>query len=136
LDFIVHHNNSISEICGDRMENSCNTVQNSEYSKISLIQNNDYSIPISLLGVIFYFIVLFLSLLGIYLNKKKSLGKKYQYSLIVITTLGIIFSIIFTLVQAILIRAFCTLCIISAINTLIIFILSLGFIILYNKNKY
>lgn len=101
---------------------SCETVLNSAYSII-------YNIPISLFGIFFYFTILILALL--YLQTEKKILIKIFFGL---SALGLIFSLWLFYLQAIVIKAYCFYCILSAINILILFGVSL-FLLFSGKNQ-
>ncbi len=123
------YNDAIAALCGEDSGNSCNTVQNSRYGYLFASENKqtgaqEYKFPITLAGIFFYAILFIMSY--VYFKNEKSkqkTSKKFQYALFIIGTLGVIFSAVFTWIQAYLIEAFCTYCLISAINTVILLIL-------------
>lgn len=101
---------------------SCETVLNSGYSVI-------FNIPISLFGVFFYFTILILVLL--YLQTEKRIFIKIFFAL---SVLGFIFSLWLFYLQALIIKAYCFYCILSAINILILLGIS-SFLLFSRKNQ-
>ncbi len=132
--------NSISEICGVENEISgCDIVQNSEFSNLIKIEDKitgdiTFQFPVSLAGLFYYIIsLIFSSLILFKLIKNHKLSKKVKNIFLIFTTLGFISSVIFFIIQAFIIKAFCKFCIYSGIDTTIILILSSIFIYLLNK---
>lgn len=80
----------------------CYTVQHAKQSKT-------FGIPNSILGFLMYVAILVLTLL--YTG-----GSIAFWPIQAIVTFGFLFSMYFTYVQAFVLRAFCTWCVISAIN--------------------
>lgn len=93
----------------------CTKVQYSKYSKT-------FGIPNPVAGFVFYSLIIVLSLL--YLNGAISFVPAF-----IIVLIGFLFSIYFTFIQGVVLKAYCTWCVVSAINFTIMFIASL-FIIL------
>lgn len=91
----------------------CDVVTTSEYSEI-------FNIPVALLGMFFYFSMLVLSLL--YLDSGHKIILKFIQILGVI---GFVMTLWFMFAQTFLIKAFCQYCVVSAITSTILFILSL-----------
>lgn len=124
---VAKYNKNIAAICGEEETNSCNIVQNSDYATIFEITNNKgdtaFQLPLSLAGMFFYITLLILSVILLtYFKTTKDL-KKLKYFMFIVGLIGIIFSIILTWIQAYKIEAFCQFCLISAMNSLIIFVL-------------
>ena len=133
---LAKYNNDIAAICGDDISNSCNTVQNSNYSSLLKLDdsqgNTKFQFPLSLAGMFFYIIVLGLSiiLLKNFNNKKYT---KLLYVIFVFGFIGVFTSAYYTWIQAYKIEAFCKYCLISAFDSLMIFLLLSS--ILFNKAK-
>lgn len=127
----AEYSDNIALLCGQDVDSSCNVVQNSQYSKLIDLENtqngSNFEIPVSLLGIIFYILVLGLSIFMFkqYKNKNK-IDIKYKYMMLVLCVIGVSFSIVFVLIQAFLIEAFCTYCMISALDTLFLLFLALA----------
>lgn len=90
----------------------CESVLTSSYSKI-------LGIPVSLLGAIYYFIII-LSIF-LHLDTKKEIFLKIP---ILMSVVGLIFSIYFMTVMVFVLKAICPYCIVSAITSTTIFIIS------------
>jgi len=120
---LAKYNNSIAALCGEDVNNGCNTVQNSAFSNIVNYENDktgtEFKIPLTLLGIIFYFIVMVIGI-DIYRNDMK-ISKKKMNIFFWIVVGGLIFSIVYTLIQAFVIEAYCKFCLISAFDVLILF---------------
>ena len=101
---------------------SCETVLNSSYSEI-------LGIPVSLLGAIYYFVLLILFM--IYFDKKKEIFLQYAFHL---TIFGFLFSLYFLSIQAFVLKAFCQYCLVSNTSSIILFIIA--FSVLYKHKKY
>lgn len=86
----------------------CQKVQYSTYSKT-------FGVPNSLLGFGMY--VAILALTWLYAS-----GQTNELPLRAIVTFGFAFSVYFTYIQAFVLKAFCTWCVISAINFLVMFV--------------
>jgi uncharacterized membrane protein len=107
----VELNQSTEISCFDN-SNSCSSIQKEDYSKV-------YGIPISTLGIIYYFTILIFSIF--YLINLKNKGYKnllkflFFYSLI-----GILISSILIYILFFVISGFCIYCILSCINCFLI----------------
>lgn len=98
----------------------CDIVTTSKYSMI-------LGIPVSLLGAIYYLLVFVLSIA--YLDtKKKNLLVYIFYS----SCLGFLMSLVFVFIQIFIIKALCLYCMLSALNSTLLFLLGLLF---SKKNK-
>ena len=91
----------------------CEKVLTSKYSTIG-------TVPVSLPGSIFYLAVMAFSIIT--LQTKRPFFIKILFSLAVI---GVLVSIGFFLIQALIIKAFCQYCLASELISLMIFILSI-----------
>ncbi len=90
----------------------CDIVTKSEYSSMM-------GIPVALLGALFY-VGIFLTTYIILEMKKESFLRFVAYS----TTAGFLFSLWFLYIQAFILHAFCQYCLLSAITSTTLFILS------------
>lgn len=123
---LAKYSNSIALLCGEDENNSCNTVQSSDYAYLINVQSDSgskFQIPLTLAGVIFYIGLFSLSLIAYKREIAKVEIGKLKYYLFSIGTIGLLFSAIFTWLQAYKIEAFCTYCLISAFDSLILFVL-------------
>ncbi len=89
----------------------CDAVNASPYSLL-------FGVPISLLGSIFYLLVILLTVA--YIQNKKPVVAKWM---MVVTTLGFLFSMYFLSIQAFVIKAYCFYCVISVFTSTTNFIL-------------
>ncbi len=125
---LAKYNDQIALLCGQNPSNDCNTVQNSNYSNLFTLQNKEENtqtnVPLTLAGLLYYTTVFGISITLIRKNTKQKTKNIVLPALFVISIIGLSFSIIYTLIQAMVINAFCTYCLISAFDTLIIFILT------------
>lgn len=138
---VAKYSGTIAQLCGISIQipglNSCLQVQNSQFSYLinSKISNKDLKVPLSLAGVLFYILIIFLSSSLLF---RRNLKKRRNYTiyLFILSLIGLIMSIIFEYIQAFIIKAFCKFCAASAIFTLILFLISLYlFILLKKENK-
>ena len=120
------YSDKVAEFCGQDPNNSCNTVQNSEYSYLINIKDEEtglasFQFPITLAGVMF-FAILFIMTFIYYQNEKAKIkiSQTFKKSLFWVGVAGVIFSMIFTMIQAYIIEAYCTYCLVSAANTIIL----------------
>jgi len=95
--------------------NGCNEVASSTYARI-------FSMPVGYFGTVYYVYMAALAVLVAFdpMSCALRLGA-FVYSLI-----GLCFSIYFLYLQVTLIHAFCVYCLISAIVTLLLFIIAVG----------
>lgn len=99
----------------------CEKVLTSKYSTF-------YGIPVALFGAIYY---LFIILSGIvYLDSKKEI---YLRLSMILSILGFLFSLWFVSVMVFIIESFCQYCLLSALSSTTIFILSYYFLL---KSQY
>lgn len=98
----------------------CDEVSKSPHSVL-------FGIPLSAYGMVFYLAIGALGIL--YLDTKKYI---FARLILLATTLGFLMSLYFIYVQKFLIGAFCVYCILSAIISLVLFVLG---ITLYKKLK-
>ena len=91
----------------------CDFVTTSEYSTI-------FGMPVAVLGIIFYVAVLVLSVL--YLRSK---NKKFLMSLLGLSGVGFLMSMWFVYTQLFILESICSYCMLSAILSTTIFILTL-----------
>jgi uncharacterized membrane protein len=95
------------------LTDGCDTVTSSAYSKI-------IGIPVPMLGIIYYLGMLVLGL-G-YIDKNRfNVAKAIPWA----TAIGLVASIWFVYVQAVILDAFCTYCLLSAGTSTILFLLGI-----------
>ncbi len=140
---LAKYSDKIAALCGEDEFNSCNTVQNSDYSYLINQKTDDgseFKIPLTLAGVVFYSFLTMLAVI-LYRNetkpKKEKLSedkiKKLKLTLFICGILGVIFSAWFTYIQANIIEAYCAYCLVSAFDTVILLILIT--IVFFNNKK-
>ncbi len=91
----------------------CETVLTSPYSQV-------FGIPVSLFGSIYYFVIVLT--LFMYFDTKKEIFLRFPMTL---SFLGMLFSLWFMIIMAFVIQAICPYCIVSAVTSTTIFIVSL-----------
>jgi uncharacterized membrane protein len=104
------------------LTSGCQNVLTSQYSQI-------FGVPLALFGVIYYLIIIFCSLS--YLTNRNNLA---NYLLNYFTSVGFLVSLYLVYLQLFVIKAICFYCMISALTSTILFILSLYLIL--NHKKY
>jgi uncharacterized membrane protein len=115
LYLLAHRISGEPIACG--LTGGCNIVAASPHSVI-------FGIPLSLLGVVFYFgIIVLVTLRTFPLRAWIDTHCSYVSLLKIYACIGLCSSIYFTYLQAFVIRAWCQYCILSAFTTLIIFML-------------
>lgn len=87
----------------------CEKVQLSKYSKM-------FHIPNPVLGLLMYVAISLLAILFI-------LDKVSFFPISIIVCIGFTFSVYFTIVQAAVLKAYCTWCVLSAIDFLVLYLL-------------
>lgn len=111
-----HHYSGTKLICN--LTHGCDTVLTSQYATI-------FNVPIALLGVLFYFAVLLVTLYSLQENIMKR-------TLLLLGAVGFGTSLGLVFLQAFVIHAWCQYCLLSAITSTLIFLTS-GIIWLTNK---
>ncbi|MEK9173402.1 MAG: vitamin K epoxide reductase family protein [Patescibacteria group bacterium] len=91
----------------------CEKVTTSEYSVI-------LGVPVALLGSIYYFLVIVLSIL--FFDRK---NEKYFLYASYLTIFGLLAAIYFVFIQLVIIKAICIYCMFSALTSTLLFILGL-----------
>ena len=107
------------------IKNGCEAVLNSPWGK--LFENSQFNIPLSLAGVISYSLLLLLSIF-ISLNlisRKEKLNKLIWWLIFLISCASSVFSILLLNIMFLKIQAYCFFCILSAILSISIFIISM-----------
>ncbi|OGM97055.1 MAG: hypothetical protein A3B86_02895 [Candidatus Yanofskybacteria bacterium RIFCSPHIGHO2_02_FULL_38_22b] len=115
--YIRHHKKNIKEALICPLRANCDTVIHSDYSKF-------FGFSVENLGMFYYgFIALTYGLAIIFPSLYSSF---VAYGLLVATILAFMFSIYLTLVQAFILKNWCTWCIISALICLTIFSIAIS----------
>ena len=107
------------------INNGCDTVLNSPWG--TLFQNDQINIPLSFAGFITYFLILFITLiltLNIFSNKQK-VNRFLWWAVYSISFGASVFSLLLINIMFFKIQAFCIFCILSAILSFSIFILTI-----------
>ena len=112
--------NTFSYLNSDNSWNTCNSVLQSDYSKI-------FWIPTAIMWIIFYVLTLIIFLSFIF---KKHFINFFLYKfiekiLVFFTLVWVLFSLYFTYLQFFVINSFCIYCFISACITVLLFIMSI-----------
>ena len=90
----------------------CETVLTSPYSMVG-------PIPLATLGIWFYLTAFFSAL---YLYAKPRVSRNQAFQMVLLTSIGLMCSIVFEAIQAFIIHAFCLYCLASAIITVLLFV--------------
>ena len=104
----------------------CDKVLNSPWG--TLFQTNDFSIPLSLLGLISYFLLLLMAifpLIPILKSQKNNLLRLTWWGSFYISTATFIFSLILIYIMFFKIKAICFFCILSFLISLLIILLNI-----------
>ena len=107
------------------IKKGCETVLNSPWG--TLFENNQFNIPLSLAGVITYSSILLLSIflsLNI-ISPKEKLNKLLWWLIFLISCASSVFSLLLLNIMFFKINAYCFFCILSAILSISIFIISI-----------
>ena len=107
------------------IKNGCDTVLNSPWG--TLFENNQVNIPLSFAGVITYSSILLLSIflsLNI-ISPKEKLNKLIWWLIFLISCASSVFSFLLLNIMFLKIKAYCFFCILSAILSISIFIISM-----------
>jgi uncharacterized membrane protein len=120
-----HYQISYDSFCPVTAEGygDCHDVTNSEYSVI-------LGVPLAVLGVLYYISVLFV-LIILWKKKKECL----LWLLSVVTSLGLLFSIWLVYLQLWVLQAICPYCMLSALVSVLLFVLDVVFIFQSKKIK-
>jgi uncharacterized membrane protein len=91
----------------------CEVVTTSQYSEI-------FGIPVALLGLIYYLLIFVL------VNRYRETGvEKFLIGASRFTIFGLLASVWFIFVQAVLLKAFCIYCLLSAITSITLFVIGI-----------
>jgi uncharacterized membrane protein len=120
---IIHFTNN-SVVCNGT--NECDLVLTSSYATF-------LGIPLALFGIIFYIYIIIISTLML---EKIKLGQNVTPKLIVpFAFIGFVASMYFVYIQAFVLNAYCTYCMVSAVSSTIIFILANIYCYKVSKDK-
>ncbi|PIQ73512.1 hypothetical protein COV58_02090 [Candidatus Roizmanbacteria bacterium CG11_big_fil_rev_8_21_14_0_20_36_8] len=106
-----NHFNSSIIICSEGIFGNCGEVLNSQYSTV-------FGFPLAVIGLIYYFIFGYLFWVALTLG-----GKLYKRLIFIQTALGLVFSAYLTFLQFFIIKSLCPYCLLSAIISLILYLL-------------
>ncbi len=104
----------------------CDKVLNSSWG--NLFQTNDFSIPLSLIGLISYLLILLMAifpLIPILKNQKNNLSRLTWWGSFYISTANFIFSLILISIMIFKIKAFCFFCLLSCLISFSLLLLNL-----------
>jgi len=104
----------------------CDKVLNSPWG--TFFQTNNFSIPLSLIGLISYLLILSMAILPLILipkNQKNNLSKFAWWGSFYISTCAFIFSLILISIMIFKIKAFCFFCLLSSLLSFVILLLNL-----------
>jgi len=104
----------------------CNKVLNSPWG--TFLQTNNFSIPLSLIGLINYLLILLMAifpLIPIIKNQKNNISRLTWWGLFYTSTSAFIFSLILISVMIFKIKAFCFFCLLSCFISLSLLLLNL-----------
>ena len=104
----------------------CDKVLNSSWG--NLFQTNDFSIPLSLIGLISYLLILLMAifpLIPILKNQKNNLSRLTWWGSFYISTASFIFSLILISIMIFKIKAFCFFCLLSCLISFSLLLLNL-----------
>ncbi|MEK7650966.1 MAG: vitamin K epoxide reductase family protein [Patescibacteria group bacterium] len=115
----ITHYQDVSVVC--LLINTCDLVLQSSYATLG-------SVPVSLLGVVYYLGIFILSLIS-FIKR----DEKLFFLAGLLTIFGFIASLWFLYVQLFIIHSLCFYCLFSAFDSIILFALGLTFSLRYNK---
>ena len=113
--YIRHHKKNIKEALVCPLKANCDTVIHSDYSKF-------LGIPVELLGLIYYGLVAISY--GLFVVLPETATSLTIFMIHLASVLAFLFSIYLTLVQAFALKNWCTWCIVSAVISASIFLIS------------
>lgn len=116
----ITHYQDASVVC--LLINTCDLVLQSSYATIG-------SVPVSLLGVVYYLGIFILSLIS-FVKK----DEKLFFLVALLTTFGFLASLWFLYIQLFIIHSLCFYCLFSAFDSIILFILGLIFALKFNPD--
>ncbi len=105
---------------------ACDKVLNSPWG--TFFQTNNFSIPLSLIGLISYLLILLMAifpLIAIFKNQKNNISRLTWWGLFYISTSTFVFSLILISIMIFKIKAFCFFCLLSCLISLSLLLLNL-----------
>lgn len=105
-----HEANNTPLICNIQSLSGCNTVAESEYSRL-------FGIPLAQYGIVFYSAIFIIAAIELI-----AFNRLLRRILQGMSLIGVLASLYFTFIQTFVIEAFCIYCLASAIAALLIFI--------------
>lgn len=102
-------------VCGPGVLEGCNAVAQSPYSKL-------FGIPLGLYGVVFYGLILVLSVVAL-----KTSSHSVSRGLLLVSGVGALASVAFLYIQFFLIKALCMYCLLSAVISFVLCALAFYF---------
>ncbi|MEK7626910.1 MAG: vitamin K epoxide reductase family protein [Patescibacteria group bacterium] len=116
----ITHYQDVSVVC--LLINTCDLVLQSSYATVG-------SIPVSLLGMVYYLGIFILSLIS-FIKK----DEKLFFITALLTVFGFLASLWFLYVQLFIIHSLCFYCLFSAFDSIVLFILGLIFALKFNPD--
>lgn len=116
LSAYIHHKKTRNEKMLCPIGSDCDKVIHSEYSYF-------FGIPVELLGLVYYGLIGLTY--GLFILLPELALPIFIFSVLVLTTIALLFSLYLTFIQAFVLKEWCTWCLISAGFCLIIFIFAL-----------
>lgn len=122
----IHYNPPApnEELIGCLTGSGCNAVTTSEYSYF-------LGIPVAVLGLAAYIIIILLSIIFLFLKNEEKRKEQIIMVILLLSFIGTLFQGYLTYISGTIIRAYCSLCIMSEIFITLIFVLTL----FLNKEK-
>ena len=113
--YIRHHKKNVKEVLVCPLRANCDTVIHSDYSKF-------LGIPVEILGILYYGLIAVSY--GLFIVLPETATSSTLFFVHSASALAFIFSIYLTLVQAFALKNWCTWCIVSAVISASIFLIS------------
>jgi len=117
----IEHYSDASVVCF--IINTCDLVLQSSYATVG-------SVPVSLLGVAYYLGIFLFSLMS-FIRK----NEKLFFATALLTVFGLLASLWFIYIQLFIIHSLCFYCLFSALDSIILFILGVVFLIGFNRRS-
>src|SRR3989338_6874072 len=114
-NYIRHHKKNVKEVLVCPLKANCDTVIHSDYSKF-------LGVPVEILGILYYGLIAVSY--GLFIVLPETATSSTLFFVHSASALAFIFSIYLTLVQAFALKNWCTWCIVSAVISASIFLIS------------